>query len=86
MLAVVIARSLSVVERSWQLGELLDYGMPSDGTTGNGQKMKHRLFLMNTREHFFTVRATKQWHRLPRKVVGVFFLGDITKPSGHGPV
>lgn len=88
MLADVITRSLSVVfERSRQLGELLeDYRMLSDGTTGNGHEVKHRTFPMNTREHFSTMRVTEQWHRLPRKVVGVSLLRGIAKPSGHGPV
>ncbi|KFQ63783.1 hypothetical protein N334_11807, partial [Pelecanus crispus] len=35
----------------------------------NGHKLKHRRFPLNTRKHFFTVRLTERWHRLPREVV-----------------
>lgn len=31
--------------------------------------MKPRRYPPCTREHFFTARVTKHWHRLPRKVV-----------------
>ncbi|KAK4820055.1 hypothetical protein QYF61_017901 [Mycteria americana] len=43
--------------------------VPSDRTSGNGHKHKHRRFPLNIRKTFFTVRVTKPWHRLPRKVV-----------------
>ncbi|KAK4831498.1 hypothetical protein QYF61_018082 [Mycteria americana] len=39
------------------------------GTTGNGHKPKHRRFPLNIGKHFFTVRVTERWHRLPREVV-----------------
>ena len=43
--------------------------MPSDRTRGTVHKLKHRMFPLNIRKHFFTLRVTKQWHRLPSKVV-----------------
>ncbi|KFQ58476.1 hypothetical protein N334_02419, partial [Pelecanus crispus] len=35
----------------------------------SGHKLKHRRLHLNTRKHFFTVRITEPWHRLPREVV-----------------
>ncbi|KAK4829977.1 hypothetical protein QYF61_008108 [Mycteria americana] len=32
-------------------------------------KLKHRRFPVNIRKHFFTVRVTKHWNRLPGEVV-----------------
>ena len=43
--------------------------MPSNRERGNGHKPKHRKFQLNIRKHFFTVRVTEHWNRLPREVV-----------------
>lgn len=31
------------------------------------------------------MRVTKYWNVLPREVMEAPFLGDLQKPSGHGP-
>ncbi|XP_075298719.1 uncharacterized protein LOC142364092 isoform X1 [Opisthocomus hoazin] len=43
--------------------------VPSDMTRGNGHKLKHGKFQLNTRKKFFTLRVTEPWNRLPGEVV-----------------
>jgi len=43
--------------------------VPSESPRGNGQKLKHRGFLLKIRKRFLSVRVTEHWHRLPGEVV-----------------
>jgi len=50
-------------------GEGLFTRVCSDRTRGNSSKLKEGSFRLDIRKKFFTMRAVKQWPRLPRAAV-----------------
>ncbi|KAK4816125.1 LOW QUALITY PROTEIN: hypothetical protein QYF61_011361 [Mycteria americana] len=56
------------------------------GRRGNVYMLKHRRLHLNIRKHFFAVRVTDQaLAQVAQTVCEVSLLGNIQKPSGHGP-
>lgn len=54
--------------------------VPSDRTTKNVHKLKERIFHLNIRKSYFTMRVIQLWNRTAE-----FVLGDIQCPPGHSP-
>ena len=43
--------------------------VPSAGTRGNREKLKHGKFHMNVRKNFFTLRVRQYWNKMLREIV-----------------
>lgn len=59
----------NVPEEKMQRNQSQTLPWSSDRIKGNGHKLKHRMFPLNIREHFFAMRVTKHWCRLSRETV-----------------
>jgi len=60
-------------------GEGLFIREHSHRMSGNGFKLKESTFRLYIRKKFFTVRAVRQWNRLPREAVDALSL-EVAKP------
>lgn len=56
-------------------GARLISAVPTDWARGNGNKLKHMKFHLNTRKYFY-YEVVKSWHKLPRGC-GVSIVGHI---------
>jgi len=56
----------------------------SDRKRGNRHKPKHRMICLKIRKHFFTLRVTEHWHRLPREAVESPSLGIFKRHLDMG--
>ncbi|PKU43407.1 hypothetical protein llap_6291 [Limosa lapponica baueri] len=62
-------RGLEHLSYEDRLRELGLFSLDSDGTRGNGFKLKEGRLRLDIRKEFFTVRVVRHWNRLPREVV-----------------
>lgn len=42
--------------------------VPGDRMRGNGHKVEHKIFSLNTRKYFFTVKVMEHWHSFPERL------------------
>jgi len=58
------------------VGDVLFSVVPSARTRGSRHKLKHRMFLLNTRKNFCVIQVSEHWHRLLRGC-GISSLGTF---------
>ena len=60
--------------------------VPSDRTSGNGQKLKHRKFRLNMRKNFFTLRVMEHLELVAQRGCEFSSSVDIQDLAGQSPV